>query len=234
MIIVVVELEVEQELATASSSFGGFGPMTSVGLFVSRCGAARSLADCRLGGGLIAALARRVVVGERDDVLRSRARARRRRIPSRILLRHRRLGSASTTAVSPALGLEAGLAGIRAAGGWPSLATRSVTAPTVSSSPCFQDLLACNSFAVDERPVGAAQVTERELASDLEELAMAPADLRRLDADHTVVVATEAGHVVGQLECRRGASAPHDLEYIIHRRLARSVGTCACACLPTK
>ena len=49
-------------------------------------------------------------------------------------------------------------------------------------------------------------------------LAMAPADLRRLDADYAIVVATEAGDVVGQLERGRGASAPHDLEYIIHRR----------------
>ena len=43
---------------------------------------------------------------------------------------------ASRTAVSAALGLETGLAG--AATGWPSFATRSVTAPTVSSSPGFK------------------------------------------------------------------------------------------------
>ena len=38
--------------------------------------------------------------------------------------------------MSPALGLDAGLAGA-AETGWPSFATRRVTAPTVSSSPCF-------------------------------------------------------------------------------------------------
>ena len=86
--------------------------------------------------------------------------------------------------------------GIRARSGpgqwaWPSWATRSVTAPTVSSSPCFKGLLPGDLLAIDERPVGTAEVADRELVRDLKKLAMAPADLRRLDADQAVIVATD-------------------------------------------
>src|SRR5262249_21228675 len=42
-------------------------------------------------------------------------------------------------------------------------------------------------------------------------------DLRRFDADHAVVVPAETGDAVSQLECRSGAAAPDDLEYVIHR-----------------
>ncbi len=82
----------------------------------------------------------------------------------------------------------------------------------------FERLFAADALAVDVCSIGTAQVAKHELSADLVKLAMAPAHLRRLDADDTVVVATEAGDVVGQLECGRGASAPHDLEYIVHRR----------------
>ena len=101
---------------------------------------------------------------------------------------------------------------------WPIFATRSVTAPTVNSSPCFNTCSPVTRLPLTIRPVGTAQIAEHELAADLVQLAMAPAHLCRLDADDTIVVAPEARHVVGQLECRGGASAPHDLEYIIHRR----------------
>ena len=46
---------------------------------------------------------------------------------------------------------------------------------------------------------------------------MAPADLRRFDADQAIIVATDDRNAIGQLESRRGASAAHDLEYIVHR-----------------
>ena len=82
----------------------------------------------------------------------------------------------------------------------------------------LQRLFAGDALAVDECPIGAAQVAEHELSPDLVELAMAAANLCRLDADDTIVVAPEAGDVVGQFERGGGASAPHDLEYIIHRR----------------
>ena len=70
------------------------------------------------------------------------------------------------------------------------------------------------------------------LSADLEDLAMAPADLRRLDPDDAVVVATDAGDAVGQLERRRGASAADDLEYVIHR--GWPVGCRGFAVLPTR
>ena len=81
-----------------------------------------------------------------------------------------------------------------------------MTAPTVNSSPGFKTCCPADFLAVDEGPVGTAEVADRELVRDLEDFAMAPADLRRLDADQAVVVATDAGDAIGQLESRRGTS----------------------------
>ncbi len=81
----------------------------------------------------------------------------------------------------------------------------------------FKDLLSHDSLAIDKRSVRAAEVADGELVRDLEDLTMAPADLRRLDPDHAVIVSTDAGDAVGQLECGRGAAAADDLEYVIHR-----------------
>ena len=81
----------------------------------------------------------------------------------------------------------------------------------------LQGLLAQDPLAIDEGAVGTAEVAHGQLAVDVVDLAMPPADLRRLDADDTIIVAPEAGDPFGQLERRRGAPAPHDLKYIIHR-----------------
>ena len=81
----------------------------------------------------------------------------------------------------------------------------------------LQGLLAEDPLAVDERPVGAAQVAHGQLALGLVDLAVPAAHLRRLDPDDAVIVSPEAGHAIGQLQRRRGTAAPDDLKYIVHR-----------------
>src|SRR5262249_22364593 len=88
--------------------------------------------------------------------------------------------------------------------------------------PGLEGLLPEHPFAVDEGPVGTAQVADRELAPDLEELAMAAADLRRLDANQAIVVPAEGRDAVGQFEGSGGTAASDHLEYIIHRSSSRS------------
>ena len=80
----------------------------------------------------------------------------------------------------------------------------------------LERLLAEHTFAVDEGPVGTAQVPQDELVSLLEELAMTAADLRRSDPDLAIVVAANAVDSIHQLQRVCPAAASHDLESIIH------------------
>ncbi len=98
----------------------------------------------------------------------------------------------------------------------------------------LQDLLSGDFLAVDKRPVGAAEVTDRELVRDLEDFAVPPADLRRLDADQAVIVAADAGDAIGQLESRRGTSAADDLKYVVHRGFVPIAWHVGSHMLPTK
>ena len=76
-------------------------------------------------------------------------------------LRHRRR-CASRTAVSPALGLEAGLGRPRRAG-LAELRHPQRHRADGQLVAVLQDLLSADSLAIDERPVGAAEVTDGEL-----------------------------------------------------------------------
>ena len=134
---------------------------------------------------------------------------------------------AATTAVSPALGLNIGAGGdgrCRLA----ELRDSEGHGPDCDLVAVLQRLFAGDALAVDVGPIRAAQVAEHELAADFVELTMAPAYLCRLDADDTIVVASQAGDVIGQLECGRNASAADDLEYIIHRKWPVSFCDVAC------
>ena len=141
------------------------------------------------------------------------------------------VGSPSSNSISNSSSLadgdgldDGGIAGLRGRGcGWgggdrlAERRDRRVTAPTVSSSPGFRTcwprtrlpltnvpLELPRSWTVS-RPSSSKSSQCRRLTCD---------DLIRMMA---VVVAAEAGDAVGQLERRRGAAAPDDLEYIIHR-----------------
>ena len=80
----------------------------------------------------------------------------------------------------------------------------------------LERLLPEDSLAVDEGPVGTAQVLDHELPLVLEDLAMTTADLRGADPDQAVVVATDAVDSIHQLQRGRLASAADDLENVIH------------------
>ena len=80
----------------------------------------------------------------------------------------------------------------------------------------LEALLPEDSLAVDERPVGAAQIAEHEPVAVLEELAVAAAHLGGADPDQAVVVAADAVDSVDQLERVGFAAAADDLENIVH------------------
>ncbi len=211
----VVELEVEQELGDRVVLLGrlrGFAAVVSVWSTEEL-----ALGRRHLGGGLgLGRFAR--VRRRRGGFLPLPARGRRRRTPSRILpLRLLDGDGVDDGGVARPWAWKAGLGRPRRSTAWPSLATRSVTAPTVSSSPCFKTCCPVTFLPLTNVPLELPRSRIVSLSADLENLAMAPADLRRLDADQAVVVATDAGDAIGQLERRRGTSAADDLEYVIHR-----------------
>ena len=126
------------------------------------------------------------------------------------------------TAVSPGFG--PGPASATRRRGRPTFSTRSLTGPIAQLVARLEHSLAFDLLAVEERPVGAAQVLDQEHPVLLEELAVLAADLRRLDPELAFVVPPGRGDAVAELQGGRGAPTAEDDELEIPWRSGPGVG----------